>query len=197
MPRLKPNDSFCSVAKAIDLLGDRWMLLLIREVVFGTRRFDDFAQHLGIARNVLADRLARLVAAGVLVQQPLQSDGRRLGYRFSPMGEDLLPVLIGFMQWGDRWLQTPDTIPVVVVERATGKPVPRIRVRNDAGQALGLRELDWTPGPGAGHPRVAKLVAAYEAQRATAPRPVPAPPAASDRARKPAASRRKTLEPTP
>ncbi len=176
MPRLKPNDSFCSVAKAIDLLGERWMLLLIREVAFGTRRFDDFIAHLGLSRNVLTDRLARLVEAGVLEQQPLRTDGRRMGYRFTPMGEELLPMLIGFMQWGDRWLQTPDTVPVRVLERATGKPLPPVRVRNEQGQPLSLREVDWEPGPGASHPQVAALVAAYEAQRVPAPRPVPAAP---------------------
>ena len=171
MPRLKTNQSVCSVAKAIDLLGERWMLLLVREVAFGTRRFDDFIANLGIARNVLTDRLAKLVAAGVLEQQPLRSDGRRMGYRFTAMGEDLLPMLLGFMQWGDRWLQTPDSVPVLLLERATGKPLPRIRVRNDTGQELGLRDVDWAPGPGAGHPQVAPLVAAYEKQRL--PRPVP------------------------
>lgn len=189
MPRLKPNDSCCSVAKAIDLLGERWMLLIVREVAFGTRRFDDFIANLGIARNVLTNRLATLVAAGVLEQQPLRSDGRRMGYRFTPMGEELMPMLIGFMQWGDRWLQTPDSVPVRVLERATGKLLPSVRIRNDEGKALGLRDLDWEPGPGAGHPQVAALVKAYEAQRVATPRPVPASPTAAKPARKAAVKR--------
>jgi DNA-binding HxlR family transcriptional regulator len=195
MPRLKPNDSFCSVAKAIDLLGERWMLLLIREVAFGTRRFDDFIANLGIARNVLTARLNRLVEAGVLEQAPLRSDGRRMGYRFTPMGEELLPMLIGFMQWGDRWLQTPESIPVRVLERATGKLLPRVSVRNAAGEVLGLRDVDWEPGPGASHPQVAALVAAYEAQRTRAPRPVPAAPAPATPRNKTARSIRSKASP--
>lgn len=173
MPRFKPSESLCSVVRSLDLLGDRWTLLLIREVVFGTRRFDDFAAHLGIARNVLSARLAKLVEAGILMQEPLQAEGRRQGYRLTGMGEDLLPVLMALMQWGDRWLQTPDTIPVRVVERSTGKALPPLAVRNAAGKQLGLADLDWEPGPGAGHPLMAPLVAAYEAQRRTGPRPVP------------------------
>lgn len=174
MPRLKPNESLCSAARALALLGDRWALLLIREVVFGTRRFDDFAAHLGIARNVLSARLAKLVEAGILVQEPLQAKGRRQGYQLTETGEDLLPVLISLMQWGDRWLQTPDTIPTRVVERSTGQELPPLRPRNAAGKALGRHELDWAPGPGASHPRIAPLFAAYEAQRRITPRPVPA-----------------------
>ncbi len=173
MPRFKPSESLCSVVRSLDLLGDRWTLLLIREVVFGTRRFDDFAAHLGIARNVLSTRLAKLVEAGILMQEPLQAEGRRQGYHLTEMGEDLLPVLMALMQWGDRWLQTPDTVPVRVVERATGKALPPVSVRNAAGKLLALADLDWEPGPGAGHPLMAPLVAAYEAQRRTGPRPVP------------------------
>src|ERR1700722_2276700 len=117
----------CSAARSLELLGDRWVLLLTREVVFAPRRFEDFAAHLGIARNVLSDRLAKLVEAGVLVQAPLRVDGRRQGYRLSEMGEDLVPVLVALMQWGDRWLQTPDTIPIRAIERPPGKEVPRRR----------------------------------------------------------------------
>ena len=173
MPRVKPTDSMCSAARSLQLLGDRWVLLLIREVVFGTRRFEDFAAHLGIARNVLSDRLAKLVEAGVLVQAPLRVDGRRQGYRLSEMGEYLIPVLVALMQWGDRWLQTPDSIPIRVIERATGKELPRMRARNAAGKELGFRDLDWAPGPGARHPSIAPLIEAYEAQRRIEPRPIP------------------------
>jgi DNA-binding HxlR family transcriptional regulator len=173
VPRQKPIASVCSAARSLELLGDRWVLLLIREVLFGTRRFEDFAAHLGIARNVLSNRLAKLVKAGVLVQVPLRIDGRRQGYRLSEMGEDLVPVLVALMQWGDRWLQTPDTIPIRVIERATGKELLRMRPRNAAGKELGFRDFDWAPGPGARHPNIAPLIAAYEAQRRIEPRPIP------------------------
>jgi DNA-binding HxlR family transcriptional regulator len=176
MHRNQQDESICSVVRALDLLGDRWSLALIREVVFGTRRFDDFAAHLGIARNVLSNRLARLVAAGILVQAPLRTDGTRMGYKLGAMGEDLIPVLVALMQWGDRWLQTPATIPLRLLERGSGREIPRMQVRGAAGHPLGLRELDWAPGPGAGNPRAAALIAAYEAQRRVEPRPIPPAP---------------------
>lgn len=175
MPRLKTNTSMCSAARSLELLGDRWTLLLIREVMFGTRRFDDFAAHLGIARNVLSAKLSALVAVGILQQRPLRQDAKRLGYHLTEMGEGLLPVLVAIVQWGDRWLQTPDSIPLRVIERATGEELAPIRLRNAAGKELSRRELDWAPGPGAAHPSIAPLAAAYEAQRRVIPRQIPDP----------------------
>ncbi|MEJ8826209.1 helix-turn-helix domain-containing protein [Variovorax humicola] len=173
MPSTNLNEPMCSIARSLDLLGDRWALLLIREVLFGTRRFDDFAAHLGIARNVLTQRLAKLVEAGVLVQTPLKIEGRRLGYSLSPMGEDLVPALIALMQWGDRWLHSPETVPIKVIERSNGKEVRRLQIRDASGSPLAVKDLDWTPGPGASHPAIAALVRAYEAQRVSEARPIP------------------------
>lgn len=173
MPRLKPNTSTCSVARALELLGDRWSFLLIREVIFGTRRFDDFAAHLGIARNVLTTKLAALVDAGIFEQRPLHQDARRLGYHLTEMGEGLLPALVALVQWGDRWLQTPDTVPLRILEQTTGEELPPVQLLGRAGKPLGRRDLDWAPGPGAGDPGIAPLVAAYEAQRRVVPRPIP------------------------
>lgn len=188
MPRLKTNESMCSAARSLELLGDRWALLLIRELMFGTHRFDDFASHLGIARNVLADRLSRMTAAGILVQKPLRDDALRQGYYLTEMGEGLLPVLVSLLQWGDRWLQTPDTVPLRVVERVSGAELAPIRLRSASGAELTHRDLDWAPGPGAGHPSIAPLAAAYEAQRRRDPRPVP--PAPSQRRSGPTTGRR-------
>ena len=187
MPRLKPNESMCSAARSLELLGDRWALLLIRELMFGTHRFDDFASHLGIARNVLAERLNRLTAAGILVQRPLRSDALRQGYYLTEMGEGLLPVLVGLLQWGDRWLQTPDSVPLRLIERSSGTELAPIRLRSANGAELTRQDLDWAPGPGAAHPSIAPLAAAYEAQRRRDPRPVP--PAPSQRQAKAAAKR--------
>jgi len=173
MPRLKTNTSMCSAARSLELLGDRWTLLLIREVAFGTRRFDDFAAHLGIARNVLSVKLASLVNAGIFEQRPLKQDAKRLGYHLTDMGQALLPVLVALVQWGDSWLQTPDSVPIRFIERATGEELAPIRLRNAAGKELTMRELDWAPGPGADHASIAPLVAAYEVQRRIVPRPLP------------------------
>jgi DNA-binding HxlR family transcriptional regulator len=177
MPRLKPNESLCSAARAVEILGTRWTLLLIREVLFGTRRFDAFAVHLGIARNVLASRLALLVDEGILEMQPVGISGRREEYRLTEKGRDTLPILIALLQWGDRWLQTPMSIPLQVVDRRNKRPLARMRPLDSDGTPLDLPDMDWLPGPGAGDPRIAPLVAAYEAQRRIEPRPVPTAPA--------------------
>ena len=190
MPRLKINESPCSAARALDILGDRWTLLLIREAVFGTHRFDDFAEHLGIARNVLSARLAMLVENGILEQEPVDSESRRYGYHLTPMGLDLLPVLVSLMQWGDRWLQTPASVPLHIVERKTGEKIPDMRPSNKAGKALAFKDLDWMPGPGADDPRIAALVAAYESQRSTVPRPVPSAPSIISAADRPSTNGR-------
>lgn len=173
MPRLKPNASICSVARSLDLLGDRWAFLLIREVLFGTHRFDDFAAHLGIARNVLTHRLAKLVEAGIFIQTPLRTDGRRMGYNLTPMGEGLVPALVALMQWGDQWLHTSETVPIKVIKRSSGKEVLPLRILDADGHALAVKDLDWAPGPGASHQAIASLVHAYEAQRVRQPRPIP------------------------
>ncbi|MDB5918174.1 MAG: transcriptional regulator [Massilia sp.] len=173
MPRLRVNDSPCSAAQALEVLGDRWTLLLIREVAFGTRRFDDFVAHLGIARNILSTRLNALTAADILVQVPVRDDALRMAYHLTEKGQDLLPVLIALLQWGDRWLQTPASIPVRLIERASGQVLEPMRPRNRSGKPLTLAELDWIPGPGSTDPRIAPLVAAYEKQRRIEPRPIP------------------------
>jgi len=173
MPRLKPNDSLCSAARALEIVGARWTLLLLREAVFGTRRFDAFATHLGIARNVLACRLSLLVKEGLLETRRIDDAGLREEYRLTEKGRDTLPILIALLQWGDRWLQTPKSMPMQVIDRRSRRPLPRMRPLDADGNALDLRDLDWITGPGATDPRMVPLVAAYEAQRRIDPRPIP------------------------
>jgi DNA-binding HxlR family transcriptional regulator len=173
MPRQNANDSLCSAARALEILGGRWTLLLLREAVLGTRRFDAFATHLGIARNVLASRLGLLLKEGLLETRRIEADGLREEYRLTEKGRDTLPILIALLQWGDRWLQTPASIPMQVIERRRRRALPRMRPLDSEGNALDLRDLDWIPGPGANHPRMAPLVAAYQAQRRLEPVSIP------------------------
>ena len=90
-------------------------------------------------------------------------------------GRDLLLVLIALLQWGDRWLQTPDSVPIQIVERDSGQVLEPMRPRNRSGKVLSQCDLDWVRGPGSTNPRIAPLVAAYEKQRPVLPRPVTAP----------------------
>src|SRR6201984_2245968 len=95
------NTEPCSVARAISVIGDRWTILILRDCFLRVRRFEDFEKRLGITRHVLADRLRKLVALGVLRRIPYQERPRRYEYRLTPKGLDLQPVLLALVRWGD------------------------------------------------------------------------------------------------
>src|SRR5690242_13863308 len=98
------NDADCSIARALGVIGDRWTILILRDAFRGIRRFDDFRRDLEIARPVLADRLKKLVDAGVMVRRQYEERPPRYEYRLTPMGIELSPALVALMRWGDRWL---------------------------------------------------------------------------------------------
>ncbi len=93
----------CSIARTLDVVGERWTLLILRDAFYGIRRFDDFQRSLGIARNVLADRLAKLVERGVLRREQYEERPPRHEYRLTDKGRDLFRVLLAMAHWGDRW----------------------------------------------------------------------------------------------
>lgn len=93
----------CSIAASLAFVGDRWTLLILRDAFRGVRRFGEFCADLGIARNILTDRLDKLVDAGILVRTPYQQRPLRHEYRLTPKGRDLSPALVALMRWGDRW----------------------------------------------------------------------------------------------
>ena len=136
----------CSIARALDEVGEWWSLLIVRECTLGTTRFDEFQRRLGIARNVLTARLNRLVELGVLEKVTAEGSERRTEYRLTEKGEDLYPVLIALLQWGDRW--AGHDAPIHVVDNATGRPIEPVALR--AGKrTLRLRDVRLEPGPGA------------------------------------------------
>jgi DNA-binding HxlR family transcriptional regulator len=139
----------CSVARALELVGEWWTMLIIREAYYGTRRFDDFQRNLGIASNILTARLRLLVRSGLLQKVADPVDRRRFDYRLTEKGRDLFPATIALLQWGDRWLQTPKTIPLRVVAKADGSPIAPVTVHSAAGAELTVRDVSWKPGPGA------------------------------------------------
>ncbi|HAJ43341.1 MAG TPA: transcriptional regulator, partial [Alcanivorax sp.] len=103
MVRKRFPDTHCSVARALNDVGDWWSLLVVKEAMLGTRRFVDFQQNLGIARNILCDRLARLLENGVLIKQDVGEHGTRYEYRLTDKGRDLFTVITALRQWSDRW----------------------------------------------------------------------------------------------
>ena len=98
------GESSCSIAASLDIVGDRWTILILRDVFRGLHRYDEFRRDLDIPRAVLADRLRRLVDGGVLAKRVYQDRPVRHEYRLTEMGRELSPILVGLMQWGDRWL---------------------------------------------------------------------------------------------
>jgi DNA-binding HxlR family transcriptional regulator len=105
----------------MDLLGDQWTLLVLREAFYGVTRFDQFQLSLGIARNTLTERLDRLVGAGLLTRARYQDKPARYEYLLTDMGADFLPTLVALMRWGDRWLSDESGPPVAVRHTACGE----------------------------------------------------------------------------
>ena len=141
----------CSAARALQVLGDRWTMLVLREVFNGVRRFDDISAHIGVARDVLTRRLHTLVDEGILVRVPYRQPGARTRYeyRLTEAGKDLRPVLLALMAWGDRHRSDPAGIPVAVVHADCGGPV-HLALECEGGHRLPLdARLRLDPGPGA------------------------------------------------
>jgi DNA-binding HxlR family transcriptional regulator len=151
--RKRFTDMNCSVARALDVLGDWWTLLLIREAFLGTRRFADFEANLEISKNVLTDRLDRLTQHGVFVRIDAGQHGRRYEYALTQKGKDLITVLTALREWGDRWIFGEGNEPLLVFDRRTGRPVPPLRIRGEDGAPLGSRELEVRVGPGVARAR--------------------------------------------
>ena len=143
--------SNCGIARALQVLGEKWTLLVLREAVYGVRRFDDFARALGCGRGVLSSRLKTLTAAGVLERVPYsEADQRqRAEYWLTAKGRDLFPVLLALSQWSDRWEPPPDGPVAAVTSRASGRPVALVMVDDRGSGPLTMNEIRVLPGPGA------------------------------------------------
>ena len=131
----------CSIARTLEVVGEWWTMLVIREAFNGVRRFDDFQAHLGIARNVLATRLQGLVDHGILERRLYQERPERFEYRLTPKGRDLYPVLISLMRWGDRWECPPGGPPLHLTHEKCGHDPDPALVCTHCGEALNPREV--------------------------------------------------------
>jgi DNA-binding HxlR family transcriptional regulator len=154
---LSRPDIRCSIAATLDLIGERWSLLIIREAVMGSTRFDEFHQRIGIARNILTSRLAMLVQGGILSRDQSTENARIHIYTLTPKGRDLLPVLATIMQWGDRWVHAKTGAPIILSDRKTGAAIQPISLRTRAGEAVTMDNLSITAGPGATEPMRKRL----------------------------------------
>lgn len=147
----------CSIARALDQVGEWWSLLIIRECTLGTTRFDEFQEKLGIARNILTNRLKRLTELGILEKSAAGEHERRAGYRLTPKGEELFPVLMALRQWGDKWAAGEHGPSVQFIERQSGKAVGPVGPLSADGSVLGFRDVRMAPGPGATESTMARI----------------------------------------
>lgn len=159
----------CSIAGALEVVGERWSLLIVRDILLGLRRFDELQAHLGVARNVLNSRLRRLEEHGVIERVPYRERPLRHEYRLTEKGLDLWPTIMALMSWGNRHAP-PEGGPAVIVEhRDCGGEIDEHRICSRCGARLQARDTVGRPGPGAppDHP-LARRAARAQAQAATA-----------------------------
>jgi len=137
-----------SIAHILDIIGEGWSLLIIREAFFGIRRFEEFQSQLGIARNILTARLKKLCHNEILERVPIKEGAKRHEYMLTSKGKELMPVLIALTQWGDKWIFGDNAEPVIFMDRENGEPISKIEVLSARGQRLKPREIMVKPGPG-------------------------------------------------
>lgn len=148
MRRTRFKNTYCSVARVVDLLGDWWTPLVLRECFYGVKRFADFEARLGIGKNILTQRLNRLVKDGLLKKVPYQQRPVRYEYRLTEMGRDFFGVIGALLRWGDDWLAEPGGPAMVLVDRETGQPVRPMVIDENTGRPLDARSVLPIPGPG-------------------------------------------------
>ena len=135
----------CSIARALEVVGERWTLLIVRDAFLGLRRFDEFQASLGVARNVVTDRLNRLVEEGILERVRYSERPERYEYRLTRKGRDLQIALEGLRQWGDKYVS--DKPPRITRRKSDKRPVVAALVPKGA-KVLRADEIESVPGPG-------------------------------------------------
>jgi len=135
----------CSIAATLEIIGDRWTILILRDAFRGVRRFDEIQHDLGIARNVLTDRLTKLVDHGVLTKRKYQDRPARYEYRLTPKGVDLSPALVALMRWGDKHIAGEDA-PTVLVHESCGTPLDQTFICWDCDTTVEPSAIRSKPG---------------------------------------------------
>lgn len=138
----------CSIARSLEVIGERWSLLIVREVMNGNRRFGEMQDSLGVARNVLSARLQRLLEEDILERRPYQQSPQRHEYFLTEKGLDLWPSLIALLGWGDRHSAGPEGPPKVIVHKVCGGRVSDRGICESCGEVLHARDARQLPGPG-------------------------------------------------
>ena len=132
----------CGISAMLEVVGERWSFLILRGAFNGLHHFEEYQAALGIARNILSNRLARLVEHRILHRDPDPADRHKVAYRLTERGRELLPVLIAMRQWGERWLCDIPGNPVLI-DRYSRRPIAPMVVRSADGRPLSLGDLEW------------------------------------------------------
>lgn len=136
----------CPIARSLEAIGDRWSLLIIREALFGLRRFGEFQSKLGMAKNILSTRLRALVDHGILTTAPASDGSPYEEYVLTPKGRGVFPVLVALRQWGEDFDDRPSEIATILVDREKGRPVKKLELRAE-GRLLSLADTSLKPRP--------------------------------------------------
>ena len=146
-------DQNCSIARSLEVVGERWTILILRDISIGFHRFEEIQRNLGVATNVLADRLATLVEHGVVKKVPTDRPDR-FEYRFTRKGATLSPVIVALMHWGDTW-ESPDGPPRVMIHTKCDHETHPVSTCAHCGEVLEPNEIQTAPGPGADAEQIA------------------------------------------
>jgi DNA-binding HxlR family transcriptional regulator len=132
----------CALPTALEMMGERWSFLILRGAMSGIRHFEEFQSSLGIARNILANRLGRMVEHGIMIRQPMTCDRRKVEYRLSAKGEELSTVMVALRQWGEKWGCAPPSCQILA-DRRDHRPIRTIAIQSHDGRELALDDLEW------------------------------------------------------
>lgn len=141
----QPLDQFfeeCPLPNALEAMGERWSFMIMRGVISGLRHFEELQSDLGIARNILANRLTRLVEKGILSREPMSCDRRKVEYRITQKGKELLPMMVALRQWGEKWECCAVTSPRISDKR-DGQPVQPMKILAHDGRELTFDDVTW------------------------------------------------------
>jgi DNA-binding HxlR family transcriptional regulator len=147
--RSRSRNKECSIARTMEVVGDRWSILLLREAYYGTRRFDEFQYYLGVAPNILSTRLKKFVDLGMMTRVPLPEHAGRYEYVLTEKGRDFFPTYLALKKWGDDWLAEPAGPQVVFKDRASGRAIEYPTLMSARGKPLQLEDIEIVPGSGA------------------------------------------------
>ena len=149
MKKVSYSSKPCSLAKSLEILGEWWTLPILQEALLGTQKFNDFYNQLGIAKNILSIRLNKLVEEGLMEKKIVTPKGRRTQYILTQKGLSTATIIISLIQWCDKWILSPEEIPMILKDKATNKKISKLKLENESGEMINIWDIVTTPGPGA------------------------------------------------